>query len=174
MITGFVKRLRKFKDYRDAHIIVHAEANDWTKADRYCRELMQPEYGPGQVLPNSQDDSGLGRYGVYTNEDEKAQWADCIEQAFLGQEVCYAQQFCSIDAKGTQQKFEEQVRFYRKEIKEGLDPVFQDPRFRYTGKGGGGRFDDLVSIFGLVERRSKQIRKDARWQEWANKYGVSI
>lgn len=134
MITGFVKRLRKVKEYHDAHIIVHAEANDWTKADRYCRELMQPEYGPGQVLPNSQDDSGLGRYGVYTNEDEKSKWADCIEQAFLGEEVCYAEQFVSTDPEALQRKFEDQVRFYRKEIKEGLDPIFQDPRFRYTGK----------------------------------------
>ena len=135
MTTGFIKRLRGVKEYRDARIIVHAEANDWTKADRYCRELMQPEYGPpGYVLPNSQDKSGQGRYGVYTDEDEKVHWADCIEQAFIGEEVCYADKFVSLDPEGIKRKFEDQVRFYRREIAEVKDPIFQDPRFRYTGK----------------------------------------
>lgn len=113
MICSFVRRIRAVQDYRQSHIIVHAEANDWTKADRYCRELMQPEYGPGLVVPNSQDDSGLGRFGVYTNEDEKQKWADCIEQAFMGQEICYAAQFVSSDPEAVKAKFEDQVRFYR-------------------------------------------------------------
>jgi hypothetical protein len=175
LTTGFVKRLRAVKDYRESHIIVHAEANDWTKADRYCRELMQPEYSPGvgKVWPNSQDSSGAGRYGVYTDEDEKSKWADCIEQAFLGEEVCYAQQFVSLDAEATQRKFEDQARLYRREIKEGKDTIFQDPRFRYTGKAPG-RCDDLVSIFGLVERWAKYLRRDPRWQNWANEHGVAI
>lgn len=134
LTTGFAKRLKAHPMYRDAHVIIHAEANDWTKADRYCRELMQPEYGPGQWVPNSQDDSGQGRLGVYTNEDEKSHWADCIEQAFFGEQVCYARDFISLDPDGLKRKFEDQVRFYRREVKEGTDPIFNDPRYRYTGK----------------------------------------
>jgi hypothetical protein len=174
LTTGFAKRLKAHPTYRDCHVIIHAESNDWTKADRYCTELMQPEYGPGKWLPNSYDPTGQGRHGVYTDDDEKEKWADCIEQAFLGEEVVYAQDFISLDPEGIKRKFEDQARFYRREISEVKDPIFQDPRYRYTGKGNGGRFDDLISIFGLIERQSKRVRKDPRWQAWANKHGVTI
>jgi hypothetical protein len=175
LIKGFVERLRAIPDYHNSKIIIHAEANDWTKADRYCRELMEPEYGPGEVVPNSQDNQNLGRFGVYTNALEKDKFADHIERAFLGEEICYARDFCSLAPKEIQAKFEDQAIFYRKEIREGADPIFQEPRYRYTGKGQGGRCDDLITIFGLIDRWAYHLRRDrGTWAKWAADRGVSI
>lgn len=179
MITGFVKRMRGIKEYENAHVIVVAESNDWTKSNRYCETLQGDEFssvdGVGQVWAYSRDNSGKGREGVYTDEDEKARWADCIETAFLGEQVCYADKFVSRDPEGIKRKFEEQARFYRKEIREGQDPIFNDPRFRFTGKGNGGRFDDLISIFGLMEWCAKNMRtREEKWQRWAEEHGVTL
>lgn len=175
MIRSNFTRLCQHPTYADAYKVIDAEANDWTKADRYCRELMKPEYAPrGKVLADSVDKSGLARYGIYTDEAEKMKWADQIEYAFMSGAVCYAKDFiCAGDPEAFKRGFEDEAEFFRVERKPAED-VWSKDKFIVTGKGNGGKKDDRICAFGFSLTQTARRRKDANWKNWAIEQGLRV
>lgn len=171
-ITSFVLQLRRVEKYRHSILFIHAEANDWTKSNRYCEELLMPDYGPGLREANSVDASGAGRYGIYTDDEEKIHWADALTHDFMSGSVCYASEFVSQDGDTFKHMFEEEVRYFRDEKKAVTDEIFQKVQHKYTGKGPGGKKDDRVSAYCLASWQMKRLRQTAKGRAFALKHGV--
>jgi hypothetical protein len=174
MITNNFTALCIHPTYAKSYKIIDAEANDWTKADRYCRDLMKDEFSPGLVFADSADKSGMGRYGIYTDEAEKLKWAMEIERAFMSGAVCYARDFISVGgAEEFKRGFEDEVRFFRVERKPPED-IWSKDKFIVTGKGNGGKCDDRICAFGFSLAQTTRRRGDRRWNHWAGEHGVRV
>lgn len=172
MILNNFRRLCQHERYKNAYKIIDAEANDWTKADRYCRDLMADEFGPGMVRPDSTDKSDAKRYGIFTDHEQKLHWKTEIENAFMSGAVCYAKDFitCS-DPEEIKRGFEDETKFFRIENKIH-DNIWEKDKSIITGKGNGGRKDDRITSFGFsLTQRTRRLH-DRRWQNWAERHGV--
>ncbi len=175
MLMNNFRRLCCHEKYGKSFKIIIAEANDWTKADRYCKDMMSDEFGgPGIVKAESNDTQKPKRYGVYTDPGEKVHWKTEIEKAFMSGAVCYAQDFVTCgDANEFQRQFEEEARFFRVEKKLHQD-VWEKDKFIITGKGNGGRMDDRICAFGMVLAQRSNIINNPLWQNWAEQNGVML
>lgn len=174
MIKNNFKRLCLHPVYSKSYKIIDCEANDWTKADRYCKDLMADEFGVEMVFPDSADKTDKKRYGIYTDPAAKLNWKTEVENAFMSGAVCYANDFVTCgDAEHFKRAFEEETRFFRVENKIHENPWEKD-KFIITGKGNGGRLDDRICAFGfLLTQRTRQLH-DPRWQAWAEARGIMI
>lgn len=173
-IMDFVTKLGKHPRYCNAVLWVHCEANDWTKADKYCKELLRGPYWPGKVVADSNDDPEVGRLGVYTDEDTKVEWTAMLKGDFEDERIYYATDLISSDPDKFKHTFEEQVRFWREEQKLPQDPVFGTTRVKIIGKGMGGKKDDIACAYLLAATRQMAMRHDPRWERVADGFNVII
>lgn len=154
--------------------MIHVEANDRTKADRFAKELLCSRYGPGPRYATSNDTSGEGKYGIMTDQDEKYKWAECVQYDFMSGAICYSTNFIADKPDEIKQMFEEEVRFFRDEQTAPEDPIFQEAKHRYTAKGSGNRKDDLLCAYAQGATQMVDMRKQTKWQLMADRHGVTI
>lgn len=167
-------KLARHPKYAEAVKWVHCEANDWSKADFYCKELKKAKYGPGPVICDSNDDPKSGRLGVYTDEDVKLDWTKVLKADFETESICYAEDFISEEPAKLQRLFEDQSRFWREEEYVPDDPVFGVSKVKIVGKGLGGKKDDTVCAYCLAATRQVFMRDTVRWQPIADGFGIVI
>lgn len=168
MIKAHFKALRSNRLFKRSWIYVYIEANlSFIGADAIANVIQCPENQP--VVIAKQDATDKGRYGVWTGEFEKENYAALLGQLLRDNTMFYSDQYVmgardekikTLQEQAVEYKamMIEQLRNYRLEAKHPPDAAFGKVKFSYTGKTTNKK-DDCVLVLSIALYWANRMRE---------------
>ena len=156
--------LRAVPIFRDAMFFISFEANmGWDRGSRWAKyfEKRKRDFGVVYMERHRTSTSEQPKYGTYTTPQSKKDGEELLRNSLLTGALCYAhpQQFVSSAPEKNRKQLHEQLRLWRREIKEASDPMFGTAKTSSGAKGpaGSGKYDDkaMCVMMNIGEHRRK-------------------
>jgi hypothetical protein len=179
MVIDHFQALRNDERTHNSYIKVFWEANSaWSGVDAARRLIKNPEnkVANANMISFHSTDRKANKPGVWTDTEEKLIGADRLQEALMRNRLCYASGFST----GTEsspalmrKKIEEQLQQYRHEIKVPDDGGALGTKIKHhwSGKGPGGRRDDLCWSIQMCLYWSSVLLRDNRFVEFVHANG---
>jgi hypothetical protein len=170
MIVDHFKALRSCERFKKAFIRVFIEANmSFITADHVANLIRdRAELSPVDVVRH--DPQGT-RYGIWTSEDSKKQYADRLRTYTPA--MTFAQEF--VDQIGNQKDRDElilQMGNFRREMVEGASPEHQlKCKEVFTGKGPGMKDDFVLALCIALVQADNSIYDDIEFRNFLHQTG---
>jgi hypothetical protein len=145
LVCAHFRRLRTVPCLRKTTFLVGFESNmGWDRGSRYRKEFNNPVYQPLTMFEHRKSTKDQPKVGIFTTATLKQEGSAALKVSLQSGAICYSNVFQSEEPTKVRSQFHNQMRMYRDEIKEPLDPVFGKFKHEMGAKGPGGKRDDLV------------------------------
>lgn len=125
----------------------------------------------GEIHVLSQDPKNLQRYGIWTDENAKQQYANDLQQVLSDGVLHWSHTFQSERGEGMKRELYKQIENYRRETKENKDPVFGQIKYTFTGKTASQR-DDAILALQICLTQTNKLRYDAAFMQYCHSNGL--
>jgi hypothetical protein len=170
VLTTHVRSLRQKKSYADAWIYVYIEANmSWLSADLVAG-ILQTFH---KVKVVSMDASKHQRYGVWTGNNEKENYAATIQKLLRDHTLFFAKDLIGENLVRDLESLYRQLRVFRKETRAPADAAFGKWVTVWTGKSPNQK-DDLCMALQIWGYWMNVKRSEQDFVEWAQQHSVRI
>lgn len=194
MLVNHYLMLRSIQKYSKALFCIGIEANygGWQNAGRIA-DVIQPQSGHttaairhtalvgGQKLGNvylmHHDPKAGSTPGIWTSDEQKIGGAEALRQTLMTNSLCIASEFTTQQSPDGLRKFKtkllDQITNFRQVKAEQTDSVFQKPKWKLSGKGGGRKDDLCVALQLLLYWRIVHLG-NAEFRQMCLKQGIEL
>ena len=178
MLYNHVRKLRNHRRYRHARIRLYVENNlSHIEADRVARIFNRPENQPVEI--ESHDESNQNRPGVPTTDVTKHAYVHLLLQLLKDNRLRVAREFVwtpqpqesPTDPERMLHELRDQLRAFRKNVKNPADMAMGAPRIVLSGKSATKKDDLLLALmivtyYSELTRQSDEFRARCREHGW--------